>query len=57
MANLEELRGRHVCVLVGTTGTGKSTLANSMIQGKDQLVKDKQGFFQVKQGKEVRYAA
>jgi predicted GTPase len=41
-------------MLFGTTGTGKSTLANSIIQGKDAIYRDKDGFYQVRQA--LQYA-
>ena len=42
--SLKELKGKKIMVLFGTTGTGKSTLANGIIQGPEKLIK-KDGLF------------
>ena len=45
--SLKELAKKRVIVLFGTTGTGKSTLANAIIKGSDKIKVDEDGLYYV----------
>ena len=47
--HLAELKGKHVNLVIGLTGAGKSTVVNSILNGKDALGLDEDDEFVAKE--------